>query len=187
MQIMWPASNTWPDLCEVWPTTAVLPFSCGGGPVEMQVLPEQQVIGLLVEWHIVLVVGMDEKVRRRFVVSLAAADEVEVGGRKVLQTVAVAFERRQAAAIQPRIDRSRVGQRVEQHQFVIPQERQQAALPFELQHLVDHAPAVAAAVDVVPQRDDRVFRLRLNRGDQRAQCVGTAVNVADGNGASGHS
>ena len=60
---------------------AILPFSCGRGVWKMQVLPEQQVVGLLVERHVGGVVGVDEKVRRGLVVALAAADELQVLGR----------------------------------------------------------------------------------------------------------
>ena len=66
--------------------------------MKLQVLPEQQIVGLLVERHIGVVVGMHEKVRGRFVVPPAAADEIEMLVRAVFELAAVAGQRRIAAA-----------------------------------------------------------------------------------------
>jgi hypothetical protein len=71
--------------------------------MEHEMFPEQQVIGLFIERQIRVVIRMHEKVRRRFVVSSAAANETPLLFGKVLQFAAVAVEGRSAATFFPAV------------------------------------------------------------------------------------
>ena len=62
---------------------------------------------------------------------------------------------------------ARPAQDVEEHLIVVAQDRDQRALPLQLDQAIEHAPAVRAAVDVVAQGDDHVVGARLDRREQR--------------------
>src|SRR5437899_12841244 len=61
--------------------------------VKMQVLPKQQIIGLLVERNIRRIVGVYEKMRRNLVIAFAAANEVQILRRNVIELTFVDSQR----------------------------------------------------------------------------------------------
>jgi len=74
-------------------------------------------------------------------------------------------------ALDQQPDDLRVLQRVEQHQFVISQQRDNSAMSLELQHEIDYASAVGPAIEVIAQEHERVIGCELNGLDDRAQCL----------------
>ena len=66
MQMTWPRSSISPVFLRRVADDGDLAVLVRRGQVKVQMLPEQQVVGLLVERHVGGVVGVDEKVRRQF-------------------------------------------------------------------------------------------------------------------------
>ena len=64
--------------------------------------------------------------------------------------------------------------------IVVAQKRNQRALFFECDQLVQHASAVRAAVHIVTERDDDVDVLRFYDIEQTLECSRASVYVTDG-------
>lgn len=69
---------------------------------------------------------------------------------------------------------------------MVAHQRHHDAPLFQGDHLLDYASAVRASVDVVAQENDGVERRRFDGLDHGSQGRRAAVNVSDGDDASGH-
>jgi hypothetical protein len=69
---------------------------------------------------------------------------------------------------------------------VIAEERDQPAAPAQPEEPIDHAAAVRAPVDVVPEGDDGVVPARADRVQDGGQGVRAAVDVPDRDRATRH-
>ena len=58
--------------------------------------------------------------------------------------------------------------RLNEHVIVVAQDRHQPALVGKFDQVIEHAPAVGPAVDVIAERDDQVIVRGANDGKQRA-------------------
>ena len=156
------------------------------GLADFHRVPEKRLRRLGRKRQVGQIVAVNVEVPLRLVEQPAAAQELDVRRRECPRAAAMPYD--SSVALPPNISQSTYNSRLAvvdlQHHFVvIAQQRDQAALPPELQQPLDRAAAVGAAVDVVAQRDDRVVRLRPDRRQQRLQRGQAAVDVADGNGA----
>ena len=69
---------------------------------------------------------------------------------------------------------------------MVAHQRDQVASALKFDQLVQHTLAVDPPIHVVAQRDERVVRLNVDGGENRGEGCGTAVDVADGDGARRH-
>lgn len=88
-----------------------------------------------------------------------------------------------AAFVSEPVQRIFVVPRFEHHLIVVAEDRKDTAVFAKFNQRLDHAAGIRPAVDVVAQRNDGVFHLRLNLIDQSSQGVGVTVNVTDRDGA----
>ena len=131
------------------------------------------------------VVAVNVKVTFRLVEQPAAAQKLDVRRQNVFGPLGIVRSQRRVAAKQEPIDVPLLPTVVDlqQHVVVVAQQRDQAALPPQVDQPLDRSTAVGAAVHVVAQCNDRVVRLRPNRRQQGFESGQAAVDVADGKGA----
>ena len=68
---------------------------------------------------------------------------------------------------------------------MVPLQCDQMASPLKINEMVEHALAIGASINVIPQSDDRVLSLNVDCGDDRLQRQRTAVDIANNDGAWG--
>lgn len=69
---------------------------------------------------------------------------------------------------------------------MVAQQRDKPAPIRQIDQHVEHASAVWPSIHVVAERDDRVFRSRLDQSEQSGQSGRMSVDVSDGDGAWWH-
>jgi len=137
---------------------------------------------LLREPPIRLVTAMRKEVGTRFKEVAPSADEVNVGlwrWVKFTLCVAIRFDGRSTTDIQPIVWLLLAVQKVQHHLFVIAEQWDDPAFVPQCQDLFDHLPALRTAIDAIAQSDERVFWLRSNNVDDRAQRLRASVDIAD--------
>ena len=107
---------------------------------------------------------------------------VILGHHEDAVVVGVGRERGAAAVVDEAGDAARVGavEELAKHQLVVAEEADDAAVLLELEDRVDDPARVRAAVDVVAEEDDEGVAAQRKLLDERAQLLGAAVHVADG-------
>ena len=114
-----------------------------------------------------------------FIVGLKIPIKLQVIRRYFLNRSSVAGHRGEAAVFQPDRFVHPTQNDSHQHDLVIASQRHDLAALAKLKNLLDHVSAIGTAIDVVAEENDFVIPLRFNRLDERSQCLGTTVNVAD--------
>src|SRR5205823_553381 len=115
--------------------------------MKMQMLPEQQIVRLLIQRNIGRVIRVHEEVRPNLVISPASANERQMLFRNIAQLPIVAPHRCGPAAFQPRPDDSRILQGIKEHQLVVSQKWHDATAALKLQYEIQYAAAVRPAID----------------------------------------
>jgi hypothetical protein len=177
----------------VCPTTATLPEQCGAAVLASVTRQRRACPGCSFRATRAQA-GVNEQVAARLMVGPAAGQELAVllgnpvrqGATGTARNPAVRAEGVGAAQRAPPPQGRDVAECIEQQLFMVPQQRDQAAMASEGDESIQNATAVWASVDVVAQGDQRIFGAGLDGSEQGSQGGQAAVDVADGYRAARH-